>query len=104
MTSCSCVEITSVTSKPGKEKGSECNEKLLMKTYVLSTFLYESEAQWLSTPSAGEPGFRVLDTIIDTFKIDASNKVIASFSMPLLPIVPLEDKELFNICMRQLVH
>jgi hypothetical protein len=55
MTSCSCVEITSVTSKPGKEKGIECNEKLLMKTYVLSTFLYEPEAQWLSTPSAGEP-------------------------------------------------
>jgi len=41
--------------------------------------------------------------IIDTFKIDASNKVIDSSSMPLLPIVPLEDEELFNICMKQLV-
>ena len=55
MISCSFVEITSVTSKPRKEKGIECNEKLLMKTCVLSTFLYEPEAQWLSTPSAGEP-------------------------------------------------
>lgn len=41
--------------------------------------------------------------IIDTFKIDANNRVIDSFSMPLLPIVPLEDEELFNICMKQLV-
>jgi len=49
------VEVTEVTSKPGKEKGIECNEKLLMKTCVLSAFLYEPEAQWLSTPSAGEP-------------------------------------------------
>jgi hypothetical protein len=61
MISCSVVEITSATSKPGKEKGIECNEKLLMKTCVLSAFLYEPERQWLSTPSAGEPGFRVLD-------------------------------------------
>jgi len=55
MISCSAVEITSVTSKPGKEKGSKCNEKLLMKTYVLSAFLYEYVGQRLSTPSAGEP-------------------------------------------------
>ena len=61
MSTCSCVEVTSVTSKPGKEKGIECNEKLLMKTCVLSTFLYEPEAQWLSTPSAGEPLYQVLD-------------------------------------------
>ncbi len=41
--------------------------------------------------------------IIDTFKTDADNKVIDSFSMPLLPIVPLEDKDLFIVFMRQLV-
>ena len=55
MISCSFVEMTSVTSKPGKEKGIECNEKLLMKTCVLSAFLYECVGQRLSTPSAGEP-------------------------------------------------
>jgi len=55
MISCFAVEITSVTSKPGKEKGSECKKKLLMKTYLLSAFLYELERQWLSTTSAGEP-------------------------------------------------
>ena len=31
------------------------------------------------------------------FKIDANNRVIDSFSMPLLPIVPLEDSELFFV-------
>lgn len=60
MISCSAVEITSTTSKPGKEKGSECNEKLLMKTYVLSAFLYEPEGQRLSTGSAGEPKYSTL--------------------------------------------
>jgi hypothetical protein len=55
MISCSAVVITSPTSKPGKEKGSECNEKLLMKTFVLSAFLYVPEGQRLSTTSAGEP-------------------------------------------------
>jgi len=63
MSSCSFVEITSVTSKPGKEKGMECNEKLLMKTCVLSAFLYERVRQKLSTPSAGEPVYQVLDNI-----------------------------------------
>ena len=61
MISCSFVEITSVTSKPRKEKGIECNEKLLMKTFVLSAFLYECGGQRLSTGSAGEPVFQVLD-------------------------------------------
>jgi hypothetical protein len=61
MISCSAVVITSVTSKPGKEKGIECNEKLLMKPCVLSAFLYERVGQRLSTTSAGEPVFRVLD-------------------------------------------
>ena len=64
MISCSAVEITSATSKPGKEKGSECNEKLLMKTYVLSAFLYEPEGQRLSTGSAGEPGNQGLDRLV----------------------------------------
>jgi hypothetical protein len=41
--------------------------------------------------------------IIDIFKIDADNTVIDSFSMPLLPIVPHEDKDLFFVFMRQLV-
>ena len=41
--------------------------------------------------------------IIDTFKIDVDNKVIDSFSMPLLPIVPNDDKDLFIVFMRQLV-
>ncbi len=63
MISCSAVEITSVTSKPGKEKGSKCNEKLLMKTYVLSAFLYEYVGQRLSTPSAGEPFYQVRNNI-----------------------------------------
>jgi hypothetical protein len=45
MISFSAVEITSVTSKPGKEKGRECKEKLLMKTCVLSAFLYEPAVQ-----------------------------------------------------------
>ena len=55
MISFSTVEITSVTSKPGKEKGIECKKKLLMKTCGLSAFLYEPERQRLSTGSAGEP-------------------------------------------------
>lgn len=41
--------------------------------------------------------------IIDTFKIDEDNTVIDSFSMPLLPIVPDDDKDLFIVFMRQLV-
>jgi hypothetical protein len=56
--------MTSVTSKPGKEKGIEGKEKLLRKTCVLSAFLYEGGVQWLSTPNAGEPVFRVLDTTL----------------------------------------
>jgi hypothetical protein len=40
--------------------------------------------------------------IIDVFKIDADNNVIDSFSMPLLPIVPLEDSEHFFALMGQL--
>ncbi len=40
--------------------------------------------------------------IIDTFKIDANNNVIDTFSMPLLPIVPHEDSELFFALMGQL--
>ena len=66
MISCSFVEMTSVTSKPGKEKGIECNEKLLMKTCVLSAFLYECVGQRLSTPSAGEPLYQVLDIFLLT--------------------------------------
>ena len=61
MISCSFVEITSVSSKPRKEKGIECNEKLLMKTCVLSAFLYECGGQRLSTGSAGEPVYQVPD-------------------------------------------
>jgi hypothetical protein len=41
--------------------------------------------------------------IIDIFKIDANNTAIDSFSMPLLPIAPLEDIDLFSVLMRQLV-
>ena len=66
MSNCSSVERTSVTSKPGKEKGIAYNEKLLMKTCLLSAFLYEPEAQWLSTTLAGEPAFRVLYKIVLT--------------------------------------
>jgi hypothetical protein len=40
--------------------------------------------------------------IIDLFQIDANNRVIDSFSMPLLPIVPPEDSELFFAFMKQL--
>ena len=40
--------------------------------------------------------------IIDTFKIDADNNVIDTFSMPLLPIVPREDSDLFFALMGQL--
>jgi hypothetical protein len=40
--------------------------------------------------------------IIDVFKIDANNKVIDTFTMPLLPIVPREDSELFFVLMGQL--
>jgi hypothetical protein len=40
--------------------------------------------------------------IIDIFKIDADNTVIDTFSMPLLPIVPHEDSELFFALMGQL--
>ena len=40
--------------------------------------------------------------IIDAFKIDADNNVIDTFSMPLLPIVPHEESELFFALMRQL--
>jgi hypothetical protein len=40
--------------------------------------------------------------IIDAVKIDAHNKVMDTFSMPLLPIVPHEDSELFFVLMGQL--
>jgi hypothetical protein len=40
--------------------------------------------------------------IIDAFKIDANNNVIDTLSMPLLPIVPDEDSELFFALMGQL--
>jgi hypothetical protein len=40
--------------------------------------------------------------IIDTFKIDANNNVVDTFSMPLLPIVPSEDSELFFALMGEL--
>ena len=40
--------------------------------------------------------------IIDTFKIDANNNVTDTLSMPLLPIVPQEDSELFFLLMEQL--
>jgi hypothetical protein len=40
--------------------------------------------------------------IIDAFQIDADNKVIDTFSMPLLPIVPDEDSEHFFALMGQL--
>ncbi len=40
--------------------------------------------------------------IIDAFKIDANNNVIDIFSMPLLPIVPHEDSELFFVLMSQI--
>jgi hypothetical protein len=40
--------------------------------------------------------------IIDTFRVDSDNYVIGTFSMPLLPIVPQEDYELFFSFMRQL--
>jgi hypothetical protein len=41
--------------------------------------------------------------IIDTFTIEADRIVIDAFSMPLLPIVPPEDKDLFILHIRQLV-
>ncbi len=40
--------------------------------------------------------------IIDVFKIGADNKVIDTFSMPLLPIMPQEESEQFFALMRQL--
>ena len=40
--------------------------------------------------------------MIDAFKIDADKNVIDTFSMPLLPIVPQEDSELFFALMGQL--
>jgi len=40
--------------------------------------------------------------IIDTFKIDVNNNVIDTLSIPLLPIVPQEDSELFFLLMGQL--
>src|SRR5260221_11634156 len=40
--------------------------------------------------------------IIDALKIDANNNVIDTFSMPLLPIVPYEDIELFFVLMSQI--
>ncbi len=40
--------------------------------------------------------------IIDAFKIDVNNNVIDTFSMPLLPIVPYEDSELFFALMGEL--
>jgi hypothetical protein len=39
---------------------------------------------------------------IDGFKIDVHNNVINTFSMPLLPIVPQEDSELFFLLMGDL--
>jgi hypothetical protein len=40
--------------------------------------------------------------IVDAVKIDADNTVIDTFSMPLLPIVPREDSDLFFALMGQL--
>ncbi len=40
--------------------------------------------------------------IIDAFKIDVNNNVIDTLSMPLLPIVPYEDSELFFALMGKL--
>jgi hypothetical protein len=40
--------------------------------------------------------------IINAFKIDVNNNVVDTISMPLLPIVPQEDSELFFILMGQL--
>ena len=40
--------------------------------------------------------------IVDAVKIDADNNVIDTFSMPLLPIVPYEDSELFFALMSQI--
>jgi hypothetical protein len=40
-----------------------CKEKLLLKTCVRSAFLSEQERQRLSTTHAGEPQYRILDTI-----------------------------------------
>jgi hypothetical protein len=40
--------------------------------------------------------------IIDTFKVDSSNNVVDSFSMPLLPVVSYQDSELFFALLAQL--
>jgi hypothetical protein len=37
--------------------------------------------------------------VVDLFKIGADNQVIDTFSMPLLPLVPQEDRECFFACM-----
>jgi len=42
--------------------------------------------------------------ILDIIQIDANNRVIDSFSKPLLPIVPPEDSELFFAFMKQLAE
>lgn len=36
-------------------------DRLLLKAFIRSAFLYEPVAQWLSTPSAGEPFYQVPD-------------------------------------------
>jgi hypothetical protein len=41
-------------------------------------------------------------SIIDTIKIDADESVVDTFSMPLLPIVPHEDRAYFFVLMGQL--
>lgn len=72
---------------------------------LLASFIDYGRSLFQKTTTQAQKMIRYQDMlpIIDTFKIDASNRVIDSFSMPLLPIVPLEDEELFNICMKQLV-
>jgi len=40
--------------------------------------------------------------IIEAYSIDADNHVMDTFSMPLLPVVPLEDGKRFHDLMKQL--
>src|SRR5581483_7908179 len=61
MVSSASVFSISCTSKPGKEKGSIGEKKNLISGDNLSStllffFLYEPDAQWLSTKSGEEPG------------------------------------------------
>jgi hypothetical protein len=71
---------------------------------ALASLIYRGRSLFQKTTAHARKmlHFQGEQPIIDTFKIDANNNMIHTFSMPLLPIIPDEDSELFFAYMKQL--